>query len=103
MKPVKTQTIHYFRVERLPEWPDLPWPSWKPDTKKMMRPELVTFNISIEDGVEDVSTPHVTGPRILGTGALGVPVDDTYYSYTKNVPLFITNLVDDAKRCIKGT
>lgn len=100
MKPTKTATTHYFRIERDPEWPDLPWPSWKPETKKMMRPELLTFNISIVDGKQSISTPRVTGPRILSSGALGAMVDDTYFTYMKSTPPFITHLVDDAMRSV---
>lgn len=103
MKPSKTVTTHYFRIERDPAWPDLPWPSWKPETKKVMRPELLTFDISTEDGQQHISPPHVTGPRILGTGALGAPVDDTYYfTYQSSTPPFITHLIDEAKRYVQN-
>ena len=101
MKPTKSVTTHYFRIERLPEWPDLPWPEWKPETKKMMRPMSLGFNITVEDGNVNITSPYVYGQRILSSGELGANVTAQYILFS-SIPPFIKHLIDDAKRCIAG-
>lgn len=100
MKPTKTSVHHYFHIERDPNWPDLPWPSWKFETKKMFRPMTMSFKIHVEDGKLDVSNPILSGPRILSSGALGVDVSENYFTTEKRCPPFILALIDEAKRCI---
>jgi hypothetical protein len=95
------KVAHKFSFElESDEWPDQPWPWRTKDKKKLMRPTLLRFGITVTPSVhgpltEVSATPVATGPRINKDGNEGASVSLHWYTWSER-PEFVEDAIRDA-------
>jgi hypothetical protein len=95
-------SFHFTRPDNedeLPHWPEsLPYPEWKPNTDKLMRPDVVTFGWDFDPmdknyplDAYDLWRVYIHGPRLNKSGP-GAEVKSIYH-YDIDLPAFAQQLV----------
>ncbi len=94
---VRVDHTFFFEAYAADTWPEtLPWPDWKPNTEKRMRPMRITFSVHVrEDGYQNVQHIVVYGPKLIKNGE-GAVCENKYYLGSGR-PEFVTALVSEAR------